>query len=66
MSDSLCLKLRRPDACVVCETALAAGTVAYWNAEAKSVTCLDCLETKVTANKDAETAEAIVEPGSGS
>ena len=47
---------------MVCETALAAGTVAYWNAEAKSVTCLDCLETKVTAERDAETAEAIVEP----
>src|SRR4051794_9547466 len=63
MSDSRRLKLRRSDACVVCETALAAGTVAYWNAEAKNVTCLDCLEAAATKEDDVETVEAMVEPG---
>jgi hypothetical protein len=32
---------------------LAAGTLAYWNAETKSVTCLDCLEPVVEAEPPA-------------
>jgi hypothetical protein len=36
------LKLRRADRCVACDLALPAGAVAFWNADAKTVTCLDC------------------------
>lgn len=42
MPGSRSLKLRRADTCVSCGAALAAGTVAYWDAEAKTVTCLTC------------------------
>jgi hypothetical protein len=43
MAGSRRLKLRRPDRCVVCDLALSAGTVAFWDADAKTVTCLECL-----------------------
>jgi hypothetical protein len=47
VAESGSLKLRRPDTCVSCGAALAARTVAYWDAEAKTVTCLTCRgETK--------------------
>jgi hypothetical protein len=39
------LKLRRPGTCAVCGANLDADTLAFWNADAKTVTCLDCLET---------------------
>lgn len=42
MAGSRSLKLRRADTCVSCGVALAAGTVANWDAEAKTVTCLAC------------------------
>lgn len=42
MAGSRSLKLRRADTCVTCGARLAAGTVAYWDAEAKNVTCLTC------------------------
>ena len=42
MAGSRSLKLRRADTCVSCGAALAAGTVAYWDVEAKTVTCLTC------------------------
>jgi hypothetical protein len=44
VSGSRRLKLRRADQCAVCEAPLPAGTLAFWSAEAKAVTCLDCLE----------------------
>jgi hypothetical protein len=44
MAGSRRLKLRRADQCTVCGTALPAATVAFWNADAKTVTCLGCLE----------------------
>jgi hypothetical protein len=53
MAGSRRLKLRRPDACVVCGTTLAAGTIAFWNVEAQSVTCLDCLERRHVQSDDA-------------
>lgn len=43
MAGSRRLKLRRPDRCVACDLALPAGTVAFWDAGAKTVTCLNCL-----------------------
>jgi Nuclease-related domain len=45
VSGSRRLKLRRADQCAVCDARLAAGTLAVWSAEAKAVTCLDCLKT---------------------
>jgi hypothetical protein len=42
VSGSRSLKLRRSDTCVSCGAGLAAGTVAYWDAEVKTVTCLTC------------------------
>jgi len=42
MAGSRSLKLRRADTCVSCGTALAVGTVAYWDADDKTVTCLAC------------------------
>ena len=42
MPGSRSLKLRRADSCVCCGAALAVGTVAYWDAEAKTVSCLAC------------------------
>jgi Nuclease-related domain len=43
MPGSRRLKLRRADECSVCGIALAAGTVAFWDGDAKTVTCLACL-----------------------
>lgn len=42
MAGSRTLKLRRADECVRCSTDLPAGAAAYWDAEAKTVTCLGC------------------------
>lgn len=36
------LRLRRPDRCAACDTALPAGTVAYWYGSSKLVKCLEC------------------------
>jgi Nuclease-related domain len=41
------LKLRRADQCVVCDTLLPAGTLAFWSVEAKTVTCLACPEDRL-------------------
>jgi hypothetical protein len=43
MAQSRRLKLRRPDTCVACHVALPVGTLAFWDAPAKSVTCLECV-----------------------
>ena len=37
------LRLRRPDHCAVCGTALPAGTTATWHAARRVVTCLGCV-----------------------
>jgi hypothetical protein len=42
VAGSRSLKLRRADTCVSCGAAIAAGVFAYWDAEAKTVTCLTC------------------------
>lgn len=36
------LKLRRPDVCVLCGTSIEAGREAWWDADAKTVTCHAC------------------------
>lgn len=41
------LKLRRPDDCIACGSALSPGAEAWWDAEAKTVTCLNCHEGAV-------------------
>ena len=38
------LTLRRPDVCCECEAALVAGIRSGWDAEARTVTCMACLE----------------------
>src|SRR5947207_6292971 len=43
MARSRRLTLRRPDRCVACDVALPVGAVAFWDADAKTVTCLECL-----------------------
>jgi hypothetical protein len=62
MAGSRRLKLRRPDRCVVCGASLAPGTFAYWDAEAKTVTCLECLGTATAGACKLETANPIAEP----
>lgn len=37
------LNLRRPDVCCVCGDSTPAGTRAWWNATARTVTCMPCL-----------------------
>lgn len=36
------MRIRRDDHCAACGASLPAGTEAYWDATAKSVTCVDC------------------------
>lgn len=36
------LKLGRPDVCVICGSGLAAGTRAWWDQSARTVTCTGC------------------------
>jgi hypothetical protein len=62
MSGSRRLKLRRPDRCVVCGVALAPGAVAFWDGSAKTVTCLDCVETP-RENAEATAMEPALERG---
>jgi hypothetical protein len=38
------LKLRRADRCSVCSAGLSAGTVASWDPEARTVTCVVCMD----------------------
>ena len=43
------LKLRWPDACVVCGCALPAGAEAWWDATARTVTCVACSDKAIAA-----------------
>jgi hypothetical protein len=58
VAGSRSLKLRRADTCVACRAALAAGTVAYWDAEAKTVTCLTC-RGETTSVSEAQAPEDV-------
>jgi hypothetical protein len=42
---------------VVCETNLEAGTVAFWNADVKTVMCLECLDISTAASDGTSAAE---------
>jgi hypothetical protein len=37
------LKLRRPDTCIICSAELSTGTVASWDREARTITCVACV-----------------------
>src|SRR4051812_43040968 len=52
------LDLRWPGQCVLCCTALDAGTLAWWDAEARKVTCVECCRR--LAENDVATARASV------
>jgi hypothetical protein len=56
MPGSRRLKLRRSDECSDCGIALAAGTVAFWDADAKTVTCLACLEVPAAPEGDVDSS----------
>ena len=56
------MKLRRADNCVSCGAALAAGTVAYWDAEAKTVTCLTCRGENTSVSDARTRADVPVVP----
>jgi Nuclease-related domain len=65
MPGSRRLKLPRSDDCSVCGIALAAGTVAFWDADAKTVTCLGCLGGPAVQEVDvvADTAGRALDRG---
>jgi hypothetical protein len=65
MAGSRRLKLRRPDRCLACDVALPAGTVAFWDADAKNVTCLECLAGADVSGPNREVAghEVALERG---
>jgi hypothetical protein len=54
------LKLRRADVCVGCGTELSAGTAAWWDAEARTVTCLTCHTTLSPSSPALEPLEVEV------
>lgn len=62
MAGSRSLKLRCADKCVSCGAALAAGTVAYWNAEAKTVTCLTCRGETTLVSEARAPEDVAVDP----
>lgn len=49
---SRALKLRRPDRCAGCSAELAVGTIARWDADARSVTCLRCFGVSAAVAKE--------------
>src|SRR5437868_5515644 len=60
MAESRRLKLRRPDRCVACDVALPVGTVAFWDADAKTVRCLECSAAVDVMKSNGEVADAEV------
>jgi hypothetical protein len=68
VAGSRVLKLRRDDSCVVCNENRPAGTSAYWDADAKTVTCLTChsragekpLDEEVAGAHDQRAGEPVV------
>jgi hypothetical protein len=51
------LKLRRPDVCHLCGTSLEAGEEGWWDAGAKTVTCLGCHEPAAQTPEANETLQ---------
>ena len=56
------LNLRWPDVCVVCDSALSAGTRAWWDGAARTVTCVTCRETTAEP-ASAETVRPVLDRG---
>jgi hypothetical protein len=56
------LKLRKPDVCVACDAGLPAGTLAWWDAEERTVTCKPSRE-KTPDPKPAESARPELDRG---
>jgi Nuclease-related domain len=56
------LKIKRPDLCVACAVAIPVGTMAYWNPEQRTLTCLSCRDPtpSVTPSASAPNAEPLV------
>lgn len=57
------LEIRRDDACVICGDALAAGTTAWWDPEARTITCTACSNTAGTSPKPAQAPLQLGDPG---
>jgi hypothetical protein len=57
MPEPRVMALRRPDVCVVCGTALGAGTRAEWNPNVKVVTCLACVTKRTPSEPELPSAE---------
>jgi Nuclease-related domain len=62
MGGSRRLKLRRPDTCAACHVPLKPGTLAFWDTDARSVTCLDCLQEPGTQDGEAGGFLHVSEP----
>ncbi len=57
------VKLRRHDRCVSCGESLVAGTAAWWDREAQTVTCTPCWGTPDRESEPAPAALELGEPG---
>lgn len=57
------LEIRRDDACVTCGTGLAAGTTAWWDPEARTITCTPCWDGAGTSQEPAQVPLQTGDPG---
>ena len=57
------LKIRRHDACVTCGDALAAGTTAWWDPEARTIACTACWDSEHMSPAPAEAPLQLGDPG---
>jgi hypothetical protein len=63
MAATKTLALRRPDSCVSCGTSLAVGVRAAWDPNARTVTCIPCVEATTASTVVAAPALAENTPG---
>jgi Nuclease-related domain len=59
---SRALTLRRSDVCCACGRSLAAGAYAYWDARARTVTCMGCLEPAYAGREQAPPPQVEASP----
>jgi hypothetical protein len=57
------LEIRRHDACVICGDGLAAGTTAWWDSKAHTITCTACSDTAGTSPAPAQAPLQVGDPG---
>jgi hypothetical protein len=57
------LDIRRDDACATCGDGLAAGTTAWWDSEAHTITCTACSDTAGTSPAPAQPPLHVGDPG---